>query len=336
MNVRVFYSWQSDTPAKTNRGFIQKAIEIAITRINKSDLDLDFVLDRDTKEVAGTPSIADTILEKIENCDIFIGDLTYDAKNTIGEPCPNPNVLLELGFAVGRKGWDCVINVMNEHYGSADSLPFDLKHRRWPIRYTLEPNIQDDSKSKTLSYLGKQIEEAITMVLETGVLVKQASYAERLRQTELDRELYQRINTILNESGCIHFLHHHDFQNSFNASYLDYLMDYVSLCESADFVFYDEKAKQLNSDLKERVESFLLYSSINTFPHPYNYLKQTIALDPYSEKDFFLYAGDTENSREELIRERLKQRNIAANELNKLSSEVADCYRGFAKYTRSV
>lgn len=31
----LFYSWQSDTPSKTNRGFVKGAIEKAIKNVNK-------------------------------------------------------------------------------------------------------------------------------------------------------------------------------------------------------------------------------------------------------------------------------------------------------------
>lgn len=335
MNVKIFYSWQSDIQENVNKFFIEKAIKRAIAKVTQSNVELDLVLDRDTQGVAGTPSIADTILEKIEQCDIFIGDLTYVTKrNKNGEPCPNPNVLFELGFAVGKKNWDCIINVLNKHYGEAKDLPFDLKYRRWPICYTLEPNAEPDHKSQVLTSLVEQFKIAIDAVIRSGVLVKQASYAKRLRKEEFDRDLYEKIKSLFHESDGVSYLRNHDFHNPFNSLLIDSLFEYVDLCKNVDFGFYNDKAKQLNDDLKVSVIRFLEYVASNTFPHPVNPLHQTIVLDPYSDRDFFVLAGKDENDNEELTRERRRERSKAGDELNNLSREIADRYFVFVKYTR--
>ena len=45
----VFYSWQSDTPNKTNRSLIELALENALKRIRDDDsVALEPVIDRDT------------------------------------------------------------------------------------------------------------------------------------------------------------------------------------------------------------------------------------------------------------------------------------------------
>src|SRR5438309_1109416 len=62
----VFYSWQSDLDGKTTRSFIEEALKRAIKALQKDDtLDVEPVIDRDTKDVPGSPDIAKTILEKI-------------------------------------------------------------------------------------------------------------------------------------------------------------------------------------------------------------------------------------------------------------------------------
>jgi hypothetical protein len=44
----VFYSWQSDLPNKTNRGFIQQALENAAARFVKdTSVEVEPVIDRD-------------------------------------------------------------------------------------------------------------------------------------------------------------------------------------------------------------------------------------------------------------------------------------------------
>jgi hypothetical protein len=61
----IFYSWQSDLPNPTNRGFIQTALEDAIRALQIDDtVALEPVLDRDTQGQSGSPNIAETILGK--------------------------------------------------------------------------------------------------------------------------------------------------------------------------------------------------------------------------------------------------------------------------------
>ena len=93
MEIKIFYSWQSDLPSKTNKTFIEKTILCAIKNIN-SDQKVLSVLDRDTKNEFGSPNIVDTVLSKINHCKFFICDISFVNANT-----PNPNVLIELGYS---------------------------------------------------------------------------------------------------------------------------------------------------------------------------------------------------------------------------------------------
>ena len=77
-NFVVFYAWQSDSPAKVNRNFIESAIETSIKEVEKSGVvDSSPRLDKDTKGLSGIPDIANTILQKIQSADAFLADLTY-------------------------------------------------------------------------------------------------------------------------------------------------------------------------------------------------------------------------------------------------------------------
>src|SRR5262249_230832 len=49
----------------------------------------------------------------------------------------NPNVAIELGFALHAVGWKRCLMVLNEAYGTIDDLPFDVRHRRHPVTYRL-------------------------------------------------------------------------------------------------------------------------------------------------------------------------------------------------------
>lgn len=169
MDRRIFYSWQSDSAARINRDFIQGAIQTAIDRIFDEDrLLLDPVIDRDTQNSPGSPAIADTILQKISSSAIFIADVTIITEGK--RPSPNPNVLIELGYAAGTIGWNRIVCVMNEQSGGPSKLPFDLKHRRWPIRYKLAPSATDPRLHEKKAGLSAEIEAAIRSILTSGVL----------------------------------------------------------------------------------------------------------------------------------------------------------------------
>lgn len=170
MKLIIFYSWQSKYP-RVNRDLIQEAAILATQRISTDDtLEVDPALDRDTKGVPGSPTIAESIFSKIQQCELFLCDVTI-----IGEaeqrPTPNPNVLIELGYAVAKVGWDRIICVMNEAYGGPTKLPFDLQHRRWPIRYRLTDKQFDPEKfAQIREKLSEEIELAIRTAIQSGII----------------------------------------------------------------------------------------------------------------------------------------------------------------------
>ncbi|MBE3096927.1 MAG: hypothetical protein IMZ44_07325 [Planctomycetes bacterium] len=114
------------------------------------------------------PAIAETIFKKIEKAAVFIGDVTFVGSavtidGSPGKALPNPNVLVELGYAAKAVGWERIICVFNEYYGSVDDQIFNLKHRRNPIRYHLGPDRDDHASQQTT--LSKGIETDIRSML---------------------------------------------------------------------------------------------------------------------------------------------------------------------------
>ena len=111
MKQIIFYSWQSDLPNATNRGFIQDALEGAAAAITSdSTVEIEPVVDRDTQGVPGSPDISSTIFSKITSADAFVADVSFIPK-TEGRPTPNPNVLIELGYALRAIGHENVVLV---------------------------------------------------------------------------------------------------------------------------------------------------------------------------------------------------------------------------------
>nr|WP_313424762.1 hypothetical protein [Brevundimonas diminuta] len=76
--VTLFYSWQMDRPSDVCRTFIGKALDEAVT-ILADEGEIALKIDSDTKDEPGTPPISETILRKIRECDIFLGDMTFVA-----------------------------------------------------------------------------------------------------------------------------------------------------------------------------------------------------------------------------------------------------------------
>ena len=73
----VFYSWQADSPNSTNRGFIEDCLKKAIGNLNKNDLVKVIPrIEKDTQGKSGSPDIAETILQKIDECSIFVADIS--------------------------------------------------------------------------------------------------------------------------------------------------------------------------------------------------------------------------------------------------------------------
>lgn len=164
MKVTIFYSWQSDLPNNTNRGLIERALQKAIDSITAdAETVLEPCLERDTAGVPGTPDIASTIFRKIDECQVFVGDVSIINGNSTDRKTPNPNVLLELGYAARAVTWDNVICVFNTAFGDVGDLPFDLRLRRMcTYAVTADQAVKADERDK----LAARFKEALTPVLK--------------------------------------------------------------------------------------------------------------------------------------------------------------------------
>ena len=101
MKASIFYSWQANLPTKTNRNFLENGIKKA-AKMTQNERGLLVVVDRDTKGMMGSPSIIESIYRKIDNCQLFVCDVSFIGSNTLQ---PNANVLVELGYAIKTLGW---------------------------------------------------------------------------------------------------------------------------------------------------------------------------------------------------------------------------------------
>jgi hypothetical protein len=167
----VFYSWQSDLPNACNRGFIQNALELAAATIAADDsVAVEPVLDRDTQNTPGSPDIAATIFAKIVAASVFVADVSIVSRAENLRPCPNPNVLIELGYALKALGHERIIIVFNRAFGNIAELPFDLRARR-VLSYEM-PEVASErapARKRLANDFDAALRVALPLVVETDL-----------------------------------------------------------------------------------------------------------------------------------------------------------------------
>jgi|LakMenEpi03Aug12_release.lakeMendotaPanAssembly.Ray.scaffolds.fasta_scaffold379328_1 hypothetical protein len=179
-----FFAWQLDTPAEQNKMFIWKALSAATSSAASSVMPEESPRpETDTGGVAGSPNIVETIFKRIRDCAFFIADLTFTAKTDSGKLAPNSNVLIELGYAARSIGWERTILVLNQTYGKAKHLPFDILQHRWPIEYRMsERTIVGERR---FDHLSDALAAAITSC-EQHVLTRADEMADSLDTATID------------------------------------------------------------------------------------------------------------------------------------------------------
>jgi hypothetical protein len=190
--MKVFWSWQSDTPGKVGRHFVRDALTAAIEQLREAP-DVEepterearsaMHLDQDRKGISGSPDLTRVILEKIEQSAVFVADVTpVGVVAPQGEREPpkkviNPNVAIELGYALHALTDRALLMVMNEHYGSRADLPFDLQSKAGPILFTLPPDAGKQTIATASHHLTARLVEALKPFI--------AQQAEIIREDKL-------------------------------------------------------------------------------------------------------------------------------------------------------
>lgn len=205
-HMKIFWSWQSDTHQPSNRYFVRDVLGALAKTLNgvdanaeESDRPVDteedelaeaddaFVsVDHDTKGLGGSPRIAERILEKIADAAVFVADVTPIAKTSSGKLVPNPNVMIELGYALRVLGEERVVLVANQAFDAKLSgLPFDLRHRSAPAFYTLKRDATEERKAEVASELMSNLRDRI----EPGLKLALTKLREDVRRTTRAPEL---------------------------------------------------------------------------------------------------------------------------------------------------
>lgn len=225
MQIKIFYSWQSDLPNRTNRGFIQTALERAARNIRDDEsIKVEPRIERDTEGVPGSPNIAETIFANIDDCHIFVGDVSIINPDSEKRKSPNPNVMLELGYALKKLSFTRIVMVLNKEYGSPEELPFDLKMKR-ALNYEAQESKEDLSKERNT--LTKKLEQALKTIIEEIEKAEKSQAEKKTNPIELIVE--RKDNNITGQR--------HDYQllvklkNNSNKKIQDYHIDIQFLQE---------------------------------------------------------------------------------------------------------
>ena len=268
MQNKIFYSWQSDCPSNTNRNLISTALEKAIESLQKDETTtIDPVMDRDTLGMPGSPDIVHSIFSKIDNTFAFVCDVSI-IDSASSRPAPNPNVLVELGYAVKTLGWNRIIMVMNTEYGEPDKLPFDLKSKR-VLTYKLSEIEQE--KAPIRKSLEKTFATALKMIFEHHQSSSPSATAlkepEVINFRESDRKLFDEFKKALPSKGSISFI---DEQNmagfSWPYSSLNQLDNFYHNWGDAEHEFIDPELEELRTKLYDLIGNYLGQIAVNTFP----------------------------------------------------------------------
>ncbi|MGP1477924.1 MAG: hypothetical protein ACTTJK_10775, partial [Phocaeicola sp.] len=164
MDLKLFFSWQSDSDTKKlqQRIFIKKCIQTAIKNVNKELKYVNIEYQEGIKGISGSSEIIPEIEERIKKCHIFIGDFTFiNQENWFTKIykkifkikykiTPNPNVLNEYSRFLGRDFMEyqgfCVLNTkFGDPNTDVNLMPADMRGRRFPITFRL-----DEYNDKTL------------------------------------------------------------------------------------------------------------------------------------------------------------------------------------------
>ena len=205
---KIFYSWQSELPHLVNLKLIRKALSQAAIAMNSDHaMNLHVVVDEATRDVPGSPDIKDSIFQKIREADALVCDLTKvaEVKNDAGEVrkyC-NPNVAIELGYAIRVLGPNRIIQVFNQAYGAVPAdLPFDVHGHRCSL-YRCNGEFDDQGKptvacqsaiSNETGALRELLVEATTLIVKDNPKRPHELEAKSAEQIRRERDVIQLQN----------------------------------------------------------------------------------------------------------------------------------------------
>ena len=175
MTLKIFFSWEMETDCQgfDNKNFLKVCITHALEELKKQHGFKNVVFDfqEGLSGIGGTPRVAEMMMERARECDIFIGDMTIVQR--LGEltrqelaeqksflrQSPNANVLMEYAIACNKDNdfWEQVVLIMNKVNGDVhddvELFPFDIREERFPITFQLTGEANEEHEKKVTNIL---------------------------------------------------------------------------------------------------------------------------------------------------------------------------------------
>ena len=266
--ITVFFSWQSDLPEI--RKYLNDRLPSVINELQKAYPEKDIILDKDTDRCLGSQDIHDVILRKIHDCSIFIADvsLTYDLPDK--EKLPNPNVMIELGFAIRAVGWDRIILLLDKATGKPEQLPFDIRSHE-VLLFSKETTAFNDLKDKIKTI----IDGNPPRICEYGDSVNEL---RRLNDIYTIRDYLKTIPINSIDSFI------NDMPYKFNKNILGNFEEFDSLIKSNNYYLFDDKIRNLFNAFFKLWDKCLSYGTCYEYNTKTDYFIFTDnPYDPYQD-----------------------------------------------------
>ena len=132
-NLETYNIFYAQTQNESN----QRALYFGIIEKLKKNKQIHFF---DCDDGHGTYKLDNKIYLMIDKCDLFIADITPEKVNKnnttdmngnqkeLIETIYNPNVMNELGYALGKKNWEQILIIYNSKNIIPENLPFNIKN----------------------------------------------------------------------------------------------------------------------------------------------------------------------------------------------------------------
>jgi hypothetical protein len=178
--MKVFFSWQSDTPARIGRNFLRDALKEAVEQLKvTASVEEAQRLARSSQPgeeqgASANPGELKELLKSIGEAATVVADVTALGQSLKSVDNPeasavrkfvDSDVAFEAGYASHLLGERKVVLLFNAHYGWHDDMPVNLRNRGGAIAFTLVPNaarpeIEAERKrlvAKLLTALGQSL-----------------------------------------------------------------------------------------------------------------------------------------------------------------------------------
>jgi len=312
----IFYSWQSDLKFKNNKNLILNSLRKSKKKLEKDGkrIELEINLDRDTKNESGSPSIPEIIFKKISNSDIFICDITIINNSFLNRKLkkrlsPNPNVLIELGYAINLLGWERIICINNLKYNKLEDLPFDIRNHRITTYHS------DKNNKNFLNSINFAVNSIIN---DYDKIIERHNY---IRFRKHDYRIHKKLIQICTEEKLYDTLILAVDSNATRASYFKIWNEIRQFYKYSYNHFIDKEIEKKLKIFILKITEFNNICTENFFP---NYKDES----DFNNTDI-LYFIKKETYINESIFEAEKRRKIVTDELYVKKKEIKDCYKDY-------